>query len=155
MKICNRGAVNKWSFNIENSLTYFLLSLTSRQTGLSVRFIADPVNTVVSGNNVFLYFTETETEDAVNGDITISPQGDWDMTLYNQSSSTNLDPSLADTELLTEVIRVDIADAAATGFTGTCADAVGNDFTLVINYSGAEVYNATVDASVNNTINIS
>ena len=155
MNLANRDSVNKWAFSVNTSQSYFLLSMTSRQSGLTVNFLADPVNTIVSGNNLFIYFTENTTEDKENGIVSLSPAGEWDLLLYEQASSSNLDPDNA-TLLLDEVIRVDDAGAAVVAFTGSCA-AAGDSGTVLttINFNGSQVYSATLNTAANNVINVS
>lgn len=127
MQECNRDSVNKWGFNVDTSQSYFLCSMISEQTGLTVNFIANS-NTKVSGNNLYIYFTEVGTgaESLTTGSVKLSPAGQWTLSLYEQASSTNLDPDDGGvTLLLTETIRVDDNGTAQVGFTGTACSGSG------------------------------
>ncbi len=132
MKLCNRGEVNKWAFSVVITESFFLCSLTSRQTDNQVNFISDPINTQTAGNNLYIYFTEigTGTVDAINGITALSPDGEWDMNIYEQASSTNLDPNAVGvTFLQEETVRVDSGVTASVAFTGTCEGSGGDGIT--------------------------
>ena len=151
MLVCNRGADNGWSVGARSSADNILLHFTSLQTDLSVYCIANDV--VQIGQNTFFTFTEGTPVDEENGVIQLSPDGQWELNVYEQASTTNLDPDNA-TYVATEIIRVDSGETAATGFTGTCADDPGGTFDLVVNFGGVEVYSETLNTADTNTINI-
>jgi len=150
---CLRGQENKLAVGERSSSDYILCSLRSLQTELTVYVIAS--NVVQVGSNTFFRITEGDTPDALNGTITLSPSGQWEMNVYEQASSTNLDPDNA-TFVSNEIVKVISNGVADTGFTGTCADGDASGTVLTtINFNGSQVYSATLNTADNNIINVS
>ena len=53
-----------------------------------------------------IHIEETDVEDLLNGKIILSPRGCWNIEIYAQGSSTNLDISLADEFIKSEKLIV-------------------------------------------------
>lgn len=77
------------------SPSYWLIRFTSVTTGLSVYCIAQ--NAATSGYGISLPITETgdTSPTATSGEVQMSPPGNWKVTIFEQTSSTNLDPANA------------------------------------------------------------
>jgi hypothetical protein len=91
----------------------YLIVLTSRTT--------KQVKAAVLGTNLSSYtyrvdifnFTEAATDDAVNAQLNLQ-EGEWEFVVYEQTSSTNLNPDLADTTTPIERGILLVKGAAAT-----------------------------------------
>lgn len=97
--------------------SYWLVRFTSDTNQLSVYCVCSNIATV--GTTVVLTVTETGSTTAVaaNGEVQLSPPGDWVMTIWEQTSSTNIDPQNAavQRQVHTELVTVAGDDIGAVG----------------------------------------
>lgn len=86
-------------------LGYFLLCFTKVETDAVTLCLTQ--NTGNVNGPLQLPFDETGSDApvALSGEVQLS-EGDWKLIVYEQASSTNLNPSLADREVWHELIRV-------------------------------------------------
>jgi hypothetical protein len=113
-----RGAVNTIPVmaRVTLSPSYWLLWFRDPERNASVYCIADATNT--TGGMVTLRFTETNNATALDGEVTLSPAGNWELKVYEQNSATNLLPASADRLVTTIGLFVYGGDAADTGWSG-------------------------------------
>ena len=84
---------------VNGNLGYFLIHLS--QVGEDLYCVCSQ-----NGNNGLIKFTLTENDSptATDGEVTIDTPGRWDMKVYEQSSSTNLDPTATGSLLVTDIL---------------------------------------------------
>lgn len=139
-------------------LGYFLLQFVKDDTAATTLCL---VQSSGSANGpLLLEFEETGNAAPVplSGEVRLN-EGDYTLTVYEQSSSTNLNPSLANTERWSERVRVwdgagldpvpayDPCDYCDTG-TGC------TDMDITVNVNGSFVATESIDPCVNNTLNV-
>lgn len=121
-----RGASNTFALLGRPILSpsYWLLWFRDPERNASVYCIADASNT--TGGMLTLTFTETDTPTALDGEVKLSPRGNWELKVYEQTSATNLDPASAGRLVKTIGVLV-VGDAAAdTGWSGTACPPGGD-----------------------------
>lgn len=92
----NKGQVNEVWLTLAEYTTIsnprYLFVFTNDTTKKEVRFICSfTSNAEYSVFNI----TESNTPNFLNGVVTLNPTGFWSYEVYQQSSATNLDPSLS------------------------------------------------------------
>jgi len=97
MIVLNKGETNVfvatlWELSTLTS-PYYLFVFTSSQTKVSYYTIIANTSTNVSRYNKFSFVEGVD--DALNGKLVLGETGFYTYTVYDQSSSTNLDPDLA------------------------------------------------------------
>lgn len=109
MQRLKKAAANRIVVFKPSTATHMLLHFVSNETdGEAFCVVAR------SGSNpVIVNFTETASPVALSGQVSLSPLGEWDYFLYDQNSSTNLDPD--DAELLDSGQVYVVGDAASQG----------------------------------------
>lgn len=91
----NRGSVNNLIFSLDNiTMPYFLFEFKNIHSGLIKYCILQSQSSYPDRYYKFL-FTESNTDDAVNGILKLDDKGQYDVRIFNQSSSTNLNPNNA------------------------------------------------------------
>lgn len=105
---------------------YYLFAFISDVSQLTKYFISADISIHTDRYNEFLITETSGTEILTSGTITLNPTGQWTYRIYEQDSSTNLDPSLA-TSLL-EIGVVKVTGTATTYYTNN-----GLDNTFYIN----------------------
>lgn len=133
---------------------YYLLDFYCQGTGLHVYCVCADVN-ASAARPVELVLTETGDIAAVptSGEVRLLPVGEWTLTVYQQASSTNLDPENADALLYNDVVSVS-GDDAGTEYTGQLPGG-SCPMTVRVTVDGnLEQTIAGVDPCVNNTVNI-
>ena len=83
----------------------FLFVLTEEESNLQFSFIASDSSVYPERYNQFL-ITEKESPDLLNGEVSLPRAGHYRYAVHEQTSSTNLDPSLAETLLETGICLV-------------------------------------------------
>jgi len=83
---------------------YWLLAFTSEVTNETNTCICANTSGYIDRYDKFTV-TESGTEDRVNGTLSLKPEGIWTLKVYEQSSSSNLDPANA-TLCHTEKVKV-------------------------------------------------
>lgn len=74
---------------------YYLFVFSDDQTNITSACIAADISNFKERYNQFI-ITETDTPTPTNGEVTLSNSGFYHYTIYQQHSSTNLDPALAE-----------------------------------------------------------
>ena len=99
----------------------YLFYLTSDVTRQSKAFIASDLSSFPARFNEFLITETSGTENLTSGTVTLEPEGQWTYAVYEQTSSSNLDPSQADNTTPVEVGMVKVKGTAnvVTKYTGT------------------------------------
>lgn len=91
----NRGAENTVAQTVSEKTTitdaYYLFTLVHDQTKLTKSFIGNKISSNIRYDEFII--EENDTEDLVNGIVTLELKGSWSYTIREQASSTNLDPT--------------------------------------------------------------
>lgn len=74
---------------------YILLWFYSSDTGNSVYCVAPDANSEGYAQDLDVEEVGSSTPDPLAGEVALSPRGEWRLRIYEQSSSTNLDPASA------------------------------------------------------------
>jgi len=111
MQIIRKGQANTLVFTLTENVTlttpYFLFEITHQVDKTPIYFIATDTSSYTSWYNKF---SVTEgTNNPANGQIVCTNAGQYNYRIWEQSSSSNLDPANASTLLETGIIRVDSA----------------------------------------------
>ena len=106
---------------------------------------------LVAGSPTLIRFEETDTPTALNGQVKLSPPGNWTLKIYEQSSTTNLNPANATRLVEERAVFVVGAVEPESGWSGTeCPPGSGDDCedaTAILEDSeGAELDRQTVAA---------
>ena len=114
-----RGSVNTFALMGRPILSpsYWLLWFRDPERSASVYCIATASN--ITGGMLTLTFTETNSPTALNGQVKLSPRGNWELKVYEQTSSTNLDPASAGRLVKTIGILVVGEPSQDSGWSGT------------------------------------
>ena len=96
----------------------YLIEFINDETGESNTAIIADTSIYKERYNLFT-ITESDTEDRVNGTLEVRPDGFWTYVVYEQNSTTNLDPDLADGEVERGRCRVGAGQAEKTSYTRT------------------------------------
>ena len=120
-----RGQANTLVVTLKERQTltspYFLVRLTNQATNTSKVCICSDSSSYTDRHNS-LALTESTTELPLSGQVKLSPEGDWDYEIWEQSSSTNLNPDGATTLLEVGICRVKSSTAPNTFPAYTTAD---------------------------------
>lgn len=133
---------------------YYLLDFYCAGTGLHVYCVCADVN-ASAARPVELVIIETGNTSPVplSGQVRLLPIGEWKLTVYQQASSTNLDPEDADALLYNDVVNVSGEDAG-TEYTGQLPGGAC-PMTVTVTVDGVlEETLLNVDPCVANTVNI-
>lgn len=138
-------------------LGVFLLAFTKVDTGEFTACLTS--NDGGALGPLLLEFEETGDDTPTNEDGEVQlTGGDWQLVVYEQSSTTNLNPSLANTERWRELVRVadnGVTTAPVYDPCDYCADVEGcNTMDITVNVNGTFVETVTIDPCVVNTLNI-
>jgi hypothetical protein len=100
------------------SPSYWLLHFTDIERGGNAYCVVEPGNS--GGAFISLTFTETTAPVALDGEVLLAPPGNWNVKIYEQTSSTNLVPASAN-RLVKDVDVFVVGDGVADGgWTETC-----------------------------------
>lgn len=110
MQTINRGSNNTVVFTLTESVTlsnpYFLVNAKSRRTNEVKNFIlASNLSSYTTRYDQFTITETSGTEILTSGTVTLTA-GDWWYRVYEQSSSSNLNPDNATTLLEEGILRV-------------------------------------------------
>jgi len=109
MILIYHNTTNKVALTLSEKTTIstptYLFSFTNVQTQYNITFIADDTSCNTDRFNLF-DIIENTTQDRLNGTVTLHDVGQWDYTVYAQSSTTNLDVTLADETVETGMVKV-------------------------------------------------
>ena len=110
MLLVNKNSNNTLILTLTEKATltspYYLFDFKSDITGNSVRFISSDLSTEQQRYNQFLITETSGTNILTSGTITLTPTGTWTYKVYEQSSSSNLNPILATTLLEIGIVKV-------------------------------------------------
>jgi len=102
MILLNRGSANTVNISLSDLSTIenpvYLFEFISGQKNVSYTFLAADISLFPERYNRFL-ITETTSPDNLNGEVELDHLGLYDYSVYEQTSTTNLDVNLA-TKLL-------------------------------------------------------
>lgn len=122
MLLCTKGTSNTWILTLTEKLTlsspYYLFELKSDVSNLAVYFIGTDISTHQQRYNQFTFVEGTT--------ATLNPTGQWTYKVYEQSSSSNLNPINSTSLLETGIVKV-------TGTGQTYYANTGTDNTFYIN----------------------
>jgi hypothetical protein len=123
--VIERGADNTLVVmgRVTLSPSYWLLHFTDIERGGNAYCVVQAGNS--SASFISLTFTETTSPVALDGEVLLSPPGNWNVKIYEQTSSTNLSPSLANRLVKDVDIYVDGDGVPDSGWTETCPDSGG------------------------------
>lgn len=98
-----RGSINTILVNARPTLTpsRWLLWFRDPERNANVYCLC---TALVGGSPTLIRFTETDTPTALSGEVKLSPPGNWELKVYEQTSTTNLNP--ANANRLVEAIDV-------------------------------------------------
>lgn len=109
MIVINRGQANTVILSLKEKQTLsspvFLFVFKNDLTRQTKKFIAADVSSYTDRYNQFT-ITESNTESVLAGTVQLKPTGFWSYWVYEQTSTTNLEPSQATTELETGKVNV-------------------------------------------------
>ena len=162
MKV-ERDATNKLLIDGRQTLTAprFLLHFTSTQTGANVYAITQ--NSGAVSGPLILTFDEVGDGGTVaptSGDILLSPAGWWELSVYEQTSTTNLDPANASRLVASMGVEVVGTSCTASAYTenqcpGGGGEGCGETLTIRVYVDGVLASTTTgLDACENQTVNI-
>lgn len=109
MQVITRNNTNTLTFSLAELQTLnsptFLLEFINEVTGAVETCIAPDVSAYPARFNEFIV-TENDTPDNLNAEVNLPLAGYYIYKIYEQTSTTNLDPTMADNELEVGKIRV-------------------------------------------------
>ena len=151
-----RGAVNTLLVMARETLSpsYWLLHFNDPDRNGNAYCVCSATNG--DGSFITIPFEETDSPTAVDGEVKLSPAGNWTLTIYEQTSPTNLDTALAGRLVKVQGVYVEGAAAPSTGWTEECpATGSACDYDITVNVNGVFVQTINdVNPCVANTLNI-
>jgi hypothetical protein len=124
------------------SPSYWLLHFTDIERGGNAYCVVEPGNS--GGAFISLTFTETTAPVALDGEVLLAPPGNWNVKIYEQTSSTNLVPTSAN-RLVKDIDVFVVGDGVADGgWTETCPPDGGECDPLSVRVNG-ETYGTVAD----------
>lgn len=112
MQVITKGQNNTIVFTLREKQTltnpYFLFSFKNQVEQTPINFIVSDTSDFPNRINKFLITETSGTQNLTSGVVTLSETGDYEYSIYEQSSSSNLNPVNADNliPLETGFIRV-------------------------------------------------
>lgn len=157
--VIERGASNTLAVMARETLSpsYWLLHFNDPERNGNAYCVVQAGN--ATGSMVTLTFDEVASGAvAADGEVTLSPAGNWDVTVYEQTSPTNINTALANRLVREMAVFVEQGAAPDAGWTDQCPDTSGGtacDYDITVNVNGVFVQTVNdVDPCVNNTLNI-
>jgi lysophospholipase L1-like esterase len=143
-----RGTLNTLLVNARPTLTpsRWLLWFRDPERNASVYCLC---SAIVAGSPTLIRFEETDTPTALNGQVKLSPPGNWTLKIYEQSSTTNLNPANATRLVEERAVFVVGAVEPESGWSGTeCPPGSGDDCeegtVVLVDSEGTELDSVTV-----------
>lgn len=143
-----RGTLNTLLVNARPTLTpsRWLLWFRDPERNASVYCLC---SALVAGSPTLIRFEETDTPTALNGQVKLSPPGNWTLKIYEQSSTTNLNPANATRLVEERAVFVVGAVEPESGWSGTeCPPGSGDDCeegtVVLVDSEGTELDSVTV-----------
>ena len=110
MQIINKGTNNTLVFTLSEKVTlsnpYYLFSFKHQVELNPVNFIVADTSVYPNRYNKFLITETTGTVNLTSGIVSLAETGFYEYTIYEQTSSSNLNPSLADNILEIGMVKV-------------------------------------------------
>lgn len=110
MILINKNSTSTYYFTLTENVTltspYFLFEFTNDFTQTPVYFIAANTSSYSYRYDSFVITETSGTNILTSGTITLSPAGQWTYRVFEQTSSTNLNPANATTLLETGIVKV-------------------------------------------------
>jgi|DEB19_MinimDraft_3_1074340.scaffolds.fasta_scaffold40607_2 hypothetical protein len=110
MIIINKNSNNTFQLTLTENITLsspnYLFEFKSDISNESVCFIASDTSAYQERYNEFTVTETSGTNILTSGTITLEPMGLWTYRVFEQTSSTNLNPSLADSTTPLEIGKV-------------------------------------------------
>lgn len=155
--VIERGASNTLAVMARETLSpsYWLLHFNDPERNGNAYCVVQAGN--ATGAMVTLTFDEVASGAvAADGEVTLSPAGNWTVTVYEQTSPTNVDTALANRLVREMAVFVEQGAAPDAGWTEQCPTSGGAcDYDITVNVNGVFVQTINdVDPCVNNTLNI-
>ena len=157
--VIERGASNTLAVMARETLSpsYWLLHFNDPDRNGNAYCVVQAGN--ATGAMVMLTFDEVASGAvAADGEVTLSPAGNWDVTVYEQTSPTNIDTAQANRLVRQMAVFVEQGAAPDAGWTEQCPNTGGGtacDYDITVNVNGVFVQTVNdVDPCVNNTLNI-
>ena len=154
--VIERGQTNTLLVMARETLSpsYWLLHFNDPDRDSNAYCVCSATN--ATGSFLTIPFVETNSPVAVDGEVKLSPAGNWRLKIYEQSSPTNIDTSLAGRLVKTQEVYVDAGDAADAGWTEQCPPTGTTcDYDITVNVNGVFVQTLTdINPCVANTLNI-
>lgn len=118
MIIINKNSNNTFQLTLTENSTlsspYYLFEFKNDITLDSVYFIAEDISTQQQRYNEFIVTETSGTQVLTSGTITLNPTGFWTYNVYEQYSSTNLNPTLSDNTNSLETGKVKVIGSSQT-----------------------------------------
>ena len=110
MQIINKGTNNILVFTLSEKVTlsnpYYLFSFKHQVELNPINFIVADSSVYPNRYNKFLITETTGTVNLTSGVVSLAETGFYEYTIYEQTSSSNLNPSLATNILETGMVKV-------------------------------------------------
>lgn len=117
MQVINRNSANNVYFTLTENVTLanpvFLFEIVCKTNPNPYYFIATDISTCKMRYNKFVV-TESAIPNVLNGVISLSSNGEYAYRIFEQTSSTNLDPALCDNTTPLEVGFILVQGTGAT-----------------------------------------
>lgn len=118
--IINKGAINDIILTVTELTTIttpvYLFEFINKQTNVSYYCISELLETI--GVRDRFTISETSTPDVLNGEIEL-PEGEYRYNVYQQTSTTNLDPLQSIPAEFTDYVEHGILDVIGSPLTNT------------------------------------
>lgn len=137
--VIERGSSNTLAVMARETLSpsYWLLHFNDPEPNGNAYCVVQAGN--ATSAMVTLTFTEVASGAvAADGEVTLSPAGNWNVTVYEQTSPTNIDTDLADRLVREMSVFVEQGAAADSGWTEQCPDTGGGGGTVTITSTDGE-----------------
>lgn len=119
MIVINRGQANTVILSLKEKQTLdspvFLFVFKNELNRQTKKFIAADISSYADRYNQFT-ITESDSESVLIGTVQLKPTGFWKYWVYEQVSTTNLEPSQATTELESGKVKVKGTDQTYTEY---------------------------------------
>lgn len=117
MQLINKGTNNTLVFTLREKQTltnpYFLFSFTGQVERNPKYFISADLSSFPDRYNKFLITETSGSENLTSGVISLSDAGTYEYAIYEQSSSSNLNPTLCDNLVPLEIGLIKVIGSPA------------------------------------------
>ena len=110
MEVIEKGTTKEWTLTLSELSTLtnptYLFKLTSQGSLQTKIFLARDTSSYPDRYNTITVTETSGTEILTSGTVNLSPAGQWDYEVYEQTSTTNLDVNLCDNKTPIQYGRV-------------------------------------------------